>query len=97
MLQSFVFSMYEYTESQPLPSPQESAPSTPRTGEEPMSMDGFSEALNECQLVEENPIFVHGDQLAHHLAQGMADNWSQVGPGRPSDCHKSQSYEGTLT
>ncbi|XP_076055845.1 uncharacterized protein LOC143033974 isoform X2 [Oratosquilla oratoria] len=30
------------------------------------------------ELLEKNPLFVYGDQLAQHLGQGLADNWSQV-------------------
>jgi hypothetical protein len=29
-------------------------------------------------LEEENAVYRHGDQFAKYMAQGLADNWSQV-------------------
>ncbi|KAK7507023.1 hypothetical protein BaRGS_00001874 [Batillaria attramentaria] len=37
-----------------------------------------SELDSEAKLTEENAIYRHGFQFAEHLAQGLADNWSQV-------------------
>lgn len=31
-----------------------------------------------AELLETNPMFTFGEQLTHHLGQGLADNWSQV-------------------
>lgn len=41
-----------------------------------------------AELMESNPMIMYGDQLATHLGQGLADNWSQVRLASSVACRK---------
>ncbi|XP_038077963.1 uncharacterized protein LOC119745577 [Patiria miniata] len=41
--------------------------------------DNGDDAMESCsELTDESPVLHYGDQVAQHLAEGLADNWSQV-------------------
>ena len=47
-----------------------------------LPVDGYEEEhmeSDEGTMSDDNEILQHGDAFAGHLAEGLADNWSQVG------------------
>jgi len=41
-----------------------------------------------AEFMESNPMIIYGDQIATHLGQGLADNWSQVRLASSVACRK---------